>query len=59
MGITNDKALQLQKEIELFCLKHDLWLTVEQTLKPDLKMIRAEISIKVDGGTSYAALNSD
>ena len=58
MLMTNDKALQLQKEIELFCLKHDLWLTIEQTMKPDLKMIRAELFIKVDGPPN-AWLNSD
>ena len=43
------KAESIKKEILDICSKHGLWCTVEQDLKPGLKMIRIkEISIKVD-----------
>ena len=43
-----NEALQLQAELEAFCRKHNLWVTIEKTKKPDLKLIRTEILIRVD-----------
>lgn len=46
--MTQDQALDLQREIERFCHKHGLYYIVEQRKAPDLKMIIfKEISIKV------------
>ncbi len=46
--MTTEEALQLQAEIEAFCRKHNLWSTIEHIRKPGLKLIKAEIYIKVD-----------
>jgi len=42
-----NEALQVLKEIEAFCRKHNLWVTVEKVKKPDLKTIRTEIFIRI------------
>ena len=43
-----EEALQIQAEIEALCRKHNLWSTIEHVKKPSLKLIKAEIYIKVD-----------
>ena len=50
--MTKPQALELQKEIEALCDKHGIWVKVEHdkkyNQKPELRMIRMEVSIKVD-----------
>ena len=46
--MTQEQALDVQREIERICNKLGLFLTVEHQKRPDLKMIIIkEISIKV------------
>jgi hypothetical protein len=50
MPLTEEQALDLQRELERFCHRHGLWYTVEHQKKPALRMIVfKEISIKVGG----------
>lgn len=46
--MTQGQAIELQKQIEAICRKHDLWAKVEYDNKPKLKMIRMEVFIKID-----------
>jgi hypothetical protein len=47
-GMKKDEALRLVEEIQSICTKRGLWCTVEFERKPDLKMIKIEISIKIE-----------
>lgn len=42
------EALVLQQKIEALCKKNDQWVDVKHEQRPELKMIRMEISIKID-----------
>jgi len=46
--MTPTQAINFEHEIGRLCDKEGVWLTVSRDLKPDLKMIRMEISIKVE-----------
>ena len=45
--LTQAEALQLRDEIVAVCGKYDQWVTDTYERKPELKMIRIELSIKV------------
>lgn len=47
--MTNTEAVIVQQEIQKLCEQRGLWYKVEHECKPDLKMIRIEISVKVEG----------
>ena len=42
------EAIELQKQLEAICKKHGLWFNKEQNHKPEPRMIRMEIFIKID-----------
>ena len=45
------EARKLVEQIKALCASHNLWLSVREEHKPDLRMIRIEeISIKVEKG---------
>ena len=46
--MTQQQAENIQQEILSICNKHGLWSKVELERKPGLKMIKVEVSIKVD-----------
>lgn len=46
--MTKDEAIATQETIRKICDRDGVWLTLAHDLKPDLKMIKMEISIKVD-----------
>ena len=46
--MTKDEAIALQKKIQELCQRHEQWVNVTYENKHTLKMIRLEISIKVD-----------
>jgi len=46
--MTPTEAIAIQREFEKLCNEKGLWMKVEHDKKPDLKMIRLEISIKVE-----------
>ncbi len=41
--MTESEAKKIASEIQEFCLKHNLWVSVEYEMKPNLKMIRIRI----------------
>ena len=46
------QALKVEDEIHSVVLKHPgLWMTVSREMRPELRMIKIEISIKVDEKT--------
>ena len=44
-------ALAVQRELENLCLDKGLWYKTEYDCKPNLKMIRIEITLKVEEKT--------
>jgi len=46
--MTQTQAENIQQEIMRLCAKHGLWSKTEREHKPGLKMIKIEVSIKVD-----------
>jgi len=46
--MTKNEALATQDTIKKICDSDGVWLTLTHDLKPDLKMIKMEISIKVE-----------
>ena len=45
--MTKAEACQLKDQIVALCLKHKQWVNTTYEHKPELKMVRLEISIKV------------
>lgn len=46
--VTPTEAIAIQHEIQKACVQKGLWVKVEHDNRPDLRMIRMEISIKVE-----------
>ena len=53
--LTQAEALQLKDEIVAVCSKYDQWVTDTYERKPELKMIRIELSIKVANASQARA----
>jgi hypothetical protein len=51
MTITEDIAADIVEQIKSICQAHNLWLTIESELKPDLKTVKCSVSIKLDTKT--------
>ena len=48
------QAVKVESEVAKLCEKHPgVWMTVSKELRPELKMIRIEISIKVDDDSKH------
>ena len=46
--MTKDEAIKFMGDIECLCEKHDMFLSIGLDKRPDLKMIRMEVFIKID-----------
>ena len=46
--MTQSDALAVQRELENLCIEKGLWYKTEYDCKPNLKMIRIEITLKVE-----------
>ena len=56
--MTSTQAHKIESEILIVCLKHpEVWVTVSKEMRPDLRMVKIEISIKVEDDVRYSHRN--